>query len=129
MGSPKSCTAATRAGRMAKADQFYLAAETIAETIEDQDIADAYVTLCVHAGIAAADIICCARLGEHAQGDDDQEAVALLSKADRAQAKHLKVLLDLKTHSGYSATPTGAANQKRAARAAAALVSAARAVG
>jgi len=54
---------------MAKADQFYLAAETIATTIEDQDIADAYVTLCVQAGIAAADVICCARLGEHAQGD------------------------------------------------------------
>jgi hypothetical protein len=34
---------------MAKADQFYLAAETIATTIEGQDIADAYVTLCVHA--------------------------------------------------------------------------------
>jgi hypothetical protein len=36
---------------MAKADQFYMAAETIATTIEDQHIADAYVTLCVHAGI------------------------------------------------------------------------------
>ena len=63
MGSPKRCTAATRAGRMTKADQFYL------------------------------------------------------------------VLLDLKTHSGYSATPTGATNQKRAGRAAAALIGAARAVG
>ncbi|MGH8998955.1 MAG: hypothetical protein ACRDY7_06135 [Acidimicrobiia bacterium] len=113
---------------MSKADQFYLAAETIAATIDDQDIADAYVTLCVHAGIAAADVICCARLGEHAQGDDHHEAVALLSKADRAQAKHLKVLLDLKTRSGYSATPTAATDQKRAGRAAAALVRAARAI-
>lgn len=78
---------------MAKADQFYLAAETIATTIEDQEIADAYVTLCVHAGIAA-DVICCARLGEHAHGDDHQEAIALLSKADRANATYLKVLLD-----------------------------------
>jgi len=28
------------------------------------DVADAYVTLCVHAGIAAADVICCTRFGE-----------------------------------------------------------------
>jgi hypothetical protein len=112
---------------MAKADQFYLAAEAIAATIEDQDIADAYVTLCVHAGIAAGDVICCARLGEYAQGDDHQEAVTLLSKADRASTRYLKVLLDLKTRSAYSATPTSKTDQKRAGRAAAALVSAARA--
>jgi hypothetical protein len=99
---------------MAKAAQFYLAAETIATTIDDQDIADAYVTLCVDAGIAAADAICCARLGQHALGDDHQEAVALLSKADRANAKHLKVLLDMKTRSGYSAVATSKTDQKRA---------------
>jgi hypothetical protein len=57
VGSPKRCTEEIRAGRMAKTNQFYLAAETIVTTIEDQDIADAYVTLCVHAGIAAADVI------------------------------------------------------------------------
>jgi hypothetical protein len=117
-----------RAGRTAKANQFYLAAETIATTLDDQEIADAYVTLCVHAGIAA-DVICCARLGEYAQGDDHQEAVTLLSKADRANARYLKVLLDLKTRSGYSATLISKTDQKRAGRAAAALVSAARASG
>lgn len=112
---------------MAKADQFYLAAETIATTLDDQKIADAYVTLCVHAGIAAADAICCARLGEHAQGDDHQQAVVLLSKADRASAKYLKVLLDLKTRSAYSAVATSQTDQKRAGRAATALVKTARA--
>jgi hypothetical protein len=126
VGSPKRCTSATRAGRLAKAGQFFLAAETIAATIDDQDVADAYVTLCVHAGVAAADAICCARLGEHAQGDEHQEAVALLTKADRTIAKHLKVLLDLKTRSGYSAIPTSKTDQKRAGRAAAALLAAAR---
>jgi hypothetical protein len=80
---------------MAKANQFYLAAETIVTTIEDQDI--------------------------------HQEAVTLLSKADRANAKYLKVLLDLKTRSGYSAILTSKTDQKRAGRAAAALVAAARA--
>ena len=114
---------------MAKANQFYLAAETIATTLDDQEIADAYVTLCVHAGIAAADVICCARLGEYAHGDDHQEAVTLLSKADRVNARYLKILLDLKTRAGYSATLTSKPDQKRAGRAAAALVSAARASG
>jgi hypothetical protein len=46
---------------------------------EAADVADAYVTLLVHAGIAASDVICCARLGEHAQGDNHVEAVALLA--------------------------------------------------
>jgi hypothetical protein len=98
VGSPKRCTEAIRTGRRAKANQFYLAAEAIAATIEDQDIADAYVTLCVHAGIAAADVICCARLGEYAQGDDHQEAVTLLSKAARANA-------DLAVEAGWRRLP------------------------
>jgi hypothetical protein len=125
--STRRCTPATRAGRLAKAGQFFLAAETIETTIDDRGVADAYATLCVHAGIAAADAICCARLGEHALGDDHQAAVALLAKADRPAAKHLKVLLDLKTRSGYSAIPTSKADQKRAGRAAAALLTAAQA--
>ena len=129
MGNPKRCTAATRAGRLAKAAQFYLAAETIKTTIGDQDVADAYVTLCVHAGIAAADVICCARLGEYAHGDDHQEAVSLLTKADRTMAKHLKALLDMKTRSGYSAVPASKSDQTRAGRAAAALLGAAQSAG
>jgi len=34
---------------------------------EHEDVADAYVTLCVHAGIAASDVICCATLVETAR--------------------------------------------------------------
>lgn len=61
----KKCTATIRRGRLDKAKQF---AET-ARLIEGNDaLIDAYVTNCVHAGIAAADVICCARLGEHAIG-------------------------------------------------------------
>jgi hypothetical protein len=56
------CTAAIRQGRLRKAEQFLRAANLV------RDVADAYSTLCVHAGIAASDVICCARLGEHAQG-------------------------------------------------------------
>ena len=90
--------------------------------IDDQQIADAYVTLCVHAGIAAADVICCARLGKHSVGDDHQAAVALLNRADKVSAKHLKALLDMKTRSGYSPTLTSGSDQTRAGRAAAALL-------
>ena len=54
---------------MAKARQFVEAAETVEALADDaNDVADAYVTLCVHAGIAAADVICCRRLGEHKAG-------------------------------------------------------------
>jgi len=60
------CTPSIRAGRLAKAKQFMEAADFI-ETLADDatDVADAYVTLCVHTGIAAADVICCARLDVH----------------------------------------------------------------
>ena len=93
---------------------------------EDDDVADAYVTLCVHAGIAASDVICCARLGEHAQGESHQDAVSLLKTADTHVAQHLSTLLNLKTKSGYSHTPATAEEFKRAGRAAQALLEAAR---
>ncbi len=63
---------------MSKAKQFLEAAETVEALADDSnDVADAYVTLCVHAGIAAADVICCKRLGEHSRGEDHTAAVAL----------------------------------------------------
>ena len=37
----KPCTPATRAGRLAKARQFLLAAETIATVVDNEEIADA----------------------------------------------------------------------------------------
>jgi hypothetical protein len=64
------CTPEIRRGRLRKASQFIEAATIIADQAhQEADIADALVTLCVHAGIAAADVICCARLGQHAQGE------------------------------------------------------------
>jgi len=116
------CAPATRAGRLAKARQFLLAAETIATVIDDQEIADAYVTLCVHAGIAAADVIRCARLGLYYSGEDHNAAVTLLASADSPASKHLKALLDINTRSGYSPALTSAADKKRAGRASAALL-------
>lgn len=47
-------------GRRRKAEGFMTAANIIDDLADDTaDMADAFVTLCIHAGIAAADVICC----------------------------------------------------------------------
>ena len=125
MASQKKCTSAIRAGRLIKAQQFLFGAETIATIIEDQAIADAYVMLCVHAGIAAADVICCAKLGVHSNSENHNAAVSLLAKVNDKLAKNLETLLNMKTRSGYGSVLTAATEQKRAGRAATFLVRAA----
>lgn len=108
MTKSKKCTPEMKIGRLNKALQFLRAAELISSSIDDSQLADAFVTLCVHAGIAAADVICCSKLGKHSIGADHRGAVALLAQIDEASSIHLKVLLDMKGHSGYSeheATP------------------------
>lgn len=102
-GRTVPCDASMRAGRRRKALQFYRAACDIADlAVEPGDVSDAYVTLLVHAGIAAADVLCCASLGEHAQGDNHAEAVALLAKSDTERARDLRILLQVKTKAAYS---------------------------
>jgi hypothetical protein len=121
----RRCDEATRAGRLAKARQFLDAATLLADLADEPDVRDAYITLCVHAGIAAADVVCCRRLGVHAHGENHHEAIALLGRADRKLAGQLEVLLRMKTASGYSALPSTEAKRKQAGRAARALVDAA----
>jgi hypothetical protein len=126
----KKCSAKDRLGRMEKARQFGAAASLVDQFAgDDSDLGDAYVTLCVHAGIAAADVICCARLGVHASGHDHAAAAALLDKADAGLAKDLRRLLALKTKAGYSSTRSGPADRKAAGRAATRLVDAASTIG
>ena len=57
-----TCDERTRRGRHDKMVQFNTAAEMIESIQDDQDLGEAFVTLCVHAGIAAADVICCSTL-------------------------------------------------------------------
>lgn len=96
--------ATVRRGRMAKAEQFAAAAEVVHDLADEaDDVADAYVTLCIHAGIAAGDVLCAAALGVHAQGENHQEAVKLLATVDKQASKHLATLLGMKTLAGYSA--------------------------
>jgi hypothetical protein len=125
----KSCSATIAQGRFDKAAQFIAAAETIRDLADgDDDKADVFVTLCVHAGIAASDVICCSSLGKHAQGDSHEEAAALLASADKDAAKHLRTLLRLKTKAGYGHTPATKDEVKKANRAAEALMEKARRV-
>lgn len=115
-----------RRGRLTKARQFLkVANEAVVLADEATEIADAAVTLYVHAGIAASDAICARELGMHAQGDSHRGAVKLLKRVDVEASNHLKVLLDMKSRAGYSPLPISAARLTRAQRAARFLVEAA----
>lgn len=123
----RACGPAEARGRLRKAGQFLAAAQLLEEFPDELggEIGDAFVTLCVHAGIAAADAICCLAVGEHAQGDDHAEAVALLrsvSPGGTRLATALNDLLILKARAGYSHLPVSRDAPKRAARRARALV-------
>ena len=82
----------------------------------EADLDDAYVTLCVHSGIASADVVRCALLGKHAHGDNHDEAVTLLKTADPEAAKHLAVLLGMQSKAGYTALPVRPKDVMRAQR-------------
>lgn len=121
--------AAAKAGRLAKARQFAEVAHQVLELADEAaDVADAFVTLAVHSGIASADVICAARLGEYARGDNHSEAVELLGKADKDSVKHLRALLGMKTFAGYSQAPVSATDRVKAGRAMDALLTVANSV-
>lgn len=117
----RQCDDGLRAGRLHKAREFLDAARKA----DDPEYADATVTLLVHAGIAAADVLCCVVLGEYAQGESHADAIALLERVSQPLAKDLRLLLSLKSSAAYSARPTSGDEVKRATRAASRLVEAA----
>jgi hypothetical protein len=121
------CTAATVAGRLGRAVEFFESAED--EREQHPERANAWVTHYILAGIAAADVICCKALGRHAQGDNHSEAVALVRSVqpDGAElASALAVLLGMKTKAGYGQEPASAEDKARAPRRARQLMDAAR---
>lgn len=112
-----------RAGRLEKAKSFREAAEITDQFMTDgSDLRDAYVTLCVHAGVAAADVICMTALGEYHAGQRHDEAARLLEKVDKALARQLATLLAMKTKAGYSDIPVSNEQITRARRAMEVLV-------
>ncbi len=81
--------------------------------------------MCIHSGIASADVVCAATLGVRSRGESHTEAVTLLRQVDRDLAKHLDVLLGIKTQAGYGHEPITSERAVRAGRAMAALLTAA----
>lgn len=130
MSRTRPCDRAEAQGRLRKAEQFWESAELIREFAdEESDVGDAYVTLAVLGGIAAADTICCLALGRHAQGEDHQEATKLLGSVrpdGKALANSLAALLGVKTKAGYSHRPVSHADRATAQRHGAKLLGAAR---
>ena len=126
----RNCDEASAGGRLRKAEQFLEAARTVRDLAEDEAaIGDALVTLCVHAGIAASDVICCKALGHFVQGEDHLQAIAELSKVvpgGRRLGGDLRALLQMKTKAAYGAPPVSTEQRKRAWRRAESLVEAAR---
>lgn len=126
----RKCDEATARGRLRKAEQFFEAAASIRDLADNEaDVGDAFVTLCVHAGIAASDVICCKAFGQFVQGDDHVQAVAELEKVDpggKRLSRDLNTLLAMKTMAAYAAPPVSADQRKRAWRRAENLVNAAR---
>jgi hypothetical protein len=126
----RDCDETIARGRLAKAEQFLEVAMTVRNLADDEaDVGDALVTLWVHAGIAASDVICCKALGHFVQGDDHLQAIAELSKVTpdgKQLGNDLRALLQMKTRAGYGAASVTADQRKRAWRRAESLVEAAR---
>lgn len=127
----RQCDERIAAGRLRKAEQFLDVAETIRDlTDSEAEVGAAFVTLCIHAGIAASDVICCRSLGHFVHGDDHNQAIAELSKAGPEGgelSKALRALLQMKNRAEYEARPVTADQRKRTWRRAESLVNAARA--
>ena len=120
-GRTRACSDAIQTGRLEKATEFHDAAALVGDVSPN-----AAVELFVLAGIAAADAICCKRLGVHAKGENHNEAVDLLENADPGSAKYLRTLLSMKSKVAYTHQSVSKDDRKKASRAASSLVEEAR---
>ncbi len=128
MSPTTQCGLGRAEGRQRKMEVFVAAIDALLllDAPDDPDVADALVSLRVTAGIAAADVICCARLGRHAIGSDHHDAVSLLKQVDRSLSNHLRRLLEMKPKAQYGSFAVSQRELTTSARAADALVAAAR---
>lgn len=127
MSSTVACAPGHAQGRRRKMEVFVDAIDTLLllETPDDPDVADAIVSLRVTAGIAAADVICCARLGRHSTSSKHGDGVTLLKPVDGTLANHLRRLLQMKSKAQYGSLAVSERELKTSARAVEALVAAA----
>lgn len=128
MSTTVDCSPGHADGRRRKMEVFVAAIDTLLllESSDDPDVADAIVSLRVTAGIAAADVICCARLGHHSTSTEHSDAIGLLRPVDAALANHLRRLLQMKPKAQYGALAVSQREVRTSARALEALVTAAR---
>jgi hypothetical protein len=112
------------AGRRRVAEKYLEVADLI--DAEDGAAINVCVGVAVLAGIAAADAICAAALGERYSGPDHDVAVEVLSRVDSKLGKQLRDLVALKSLSHYGFNLLTSAQRKTALRCAASLVAEAR---
>ena len=113
MAGQRNCDSAVITGRKSKAIEFFDAADLLGK-----EMANAAGDLYVDADIAAADVICCVRLGVHSNTGNHTEAVALLKQADSGSERHLNTLLNLKNKAAYTHQDLTSAELKKMTRAA-----------
>ena len=116
-GRTRPCSTRTRRGRLKKAREFLDIAQLAGTEYPDGCVSNAILS-----GIASADVICCVRVGEHAVGDEHQQAVDLLRRAHEQAAKHLDRLLRRKSSSAYSDVSSTPKQAQQALRDAGALL-------
>lgn len=119
MNPSRPADPAVKAGRWAKAQHFADAAELHRppEGFDQDGSGDIFVTLAVHAGIAATDVICIGALGEYSPTGAHDESLALVGRVDKAARTSLSRLLGLKTKAGYTHRPVSRSDVLAAANA------------
>lgn len=114
--------------RLDYARKCHEAAELVGSDLDDTYAGKVAVSLYILAGISSADAIGAGAVGERWRGEDHGGAIGFLRGAvpgDRP-SKHLSTLLDLKDTAHYSTALINIEQQKKAARASAALIETAR---
>ena len=86
--------------RLAIAEQYLALAQMIVDDTSEGAI-NACIGNCVLAGIAAADALCYARLGERYSGPDHDQAADILDRVSKEYGSCLRSLTRLKTKSQY----------------------------
>lgn len=110
-------------GRRIVAQKYLEVAELVAD--EDGATINVAVGLAVLAGIAAADAICIAAVGQRSAGADHAAAAELLERVDRTLGRRLRSLVALKPASHYGEQLLSTAERTSALRSARVLVGAA----
>lgn len=137
-GRTKPCSQADAQGRFRRAEAFfYVATLVLGEEvgIDEHDdginLSGVSAALAVLAGIAAADAVCCHRLGEHSRGPGHKQAVALVRTvlpSGLVMAGDLVRLLDLKDNAHYGVLGLSQKEARSAVEQARRIVEAAKAV-